>query len=161
MRTAVLTVSTEVVHRRREDEAGPLLAELAEAAGADVDTMEVVPGDFDLIEDRLLTYVDADFALVLTAGGCGLEPEDIVPEATLSVIDREVPGLAEAMRAEAIRHAPTGALTRGVSGAAGGTLIVNLPGTAAAVRELFPVLGPALRPAVTSMRRARGLGPGR
>ena len=160
MRTAVLTVSSDIVHRRREDEAGPLLAELAEAAGADVDAMEVVPGDFDLIEDRLLSYVDDGFALVLTTGGCGLEPDDIVPEATLSVIDREIPGLAEAMRAEAIRNAPTGALTRGVSGAAGGTLIVNLPGSAAAVRELFPVVGPTLRPAVTSMRRARGLDTG-
>jgi molybdenum cofactor synthesis domain-containing protein len=161
MRTAVLTVSTDVVHRRREDEAGPLLAELAEAAGLDVDTMEVVPADFDLIEDRLLTYVDAGFSAVLTAGGCGLEPEDIVPEATLSVIDREVPGLAEMMRAEAIRNGPAGALTRGVSGAAGGTLIVNLPGSAAEVREQFPVLAPALLPAVRSMRRARGLEPGR
>jgi molybdopterin biosynthesis enzyme MoaB len=72
-----------------------------------------------------------------------------------------VPGLVEMMRAEAIRNGPAGALTRGVSGVAGGTLIVNLPGTASAVREQFPVLGPALVPAVRSMRRARGLEPGR
>ncbi|MBJ7329867.1 MAG: MogA/MoaB family molybdenum cofactor biosynthesis protein [Solirubrobacteraceae bacterium] len=161
MRTAVLTVSTEVVHRHREDEVGPLLAELAEAAGADVDTMEVVPSDFDIIEDRLLTYIDSGFSLVLTNGGCGLQPEDIVPEATLSVIDREVPGLAEAMRAEARQHDPTGVLTRGVTGAAGATLVINLPGTAREVRELFPVVGPVLPAAVELMRRERGLEPGR
>ena len=92
MRTAILTISTSVSRREREDEGGPLLARLAEEAGADVDAMEVVPDDFGLIEDRLHHFADAGYALVLTTGGTGLTPDDVTPEATKAAVERDVPG---------------------------------------------------------------------
>ena len=145
MRTAVLTISTRVSRRQADDASGPLLAELAEAAGADVTAMEVVPDDLSLIEDRLRNYVDEDFAFIFTTGGTGLTPDDVTPEATQAVIDRQAPGFAEAMRAEALRRTPTGILTRGMAGAAGTTFIVNFPGSPKAVSELFAVVAPTLR----------------
>jgi molybdenum cofactor synthesis domain-containing protein len=151
VRTAVLTVSTRVSRRQAEDASGPLLAELAEAAGADVEAMEVVPDDFGLIEDRLHHFVDGGLELVFTTGGTGFTPDDITPEATRAVIERDAPGLAEAMRAEALRRTPMGILTRGVSGIAGRTLIVNFPGSPKAVRELFPVIAPTLRHVVDTL----------
>jgi molybdopterin adenylyltransferase len=153
MRTAILTVSTTVSRSRGDDESGPLLAHLAEDAGADVAAMEVVPDDFALIEDRLRHYVDADFALVLTTGGTGLTSDDVTPEATAAVVERDAPGFAEAMRAEALRHTPMGILSRGVSGVAGRTLIINFPGSPKAVREVFPVIAPTLRHAVATLQR--------
>src|SRR4051812_49544400 len=116
MRTCVLTVSTSVSRRASEDESGPLLARLAEEAGADVQAMEVVPDDFALIEDRLHHYVDDEFALIFTTGGTGFTPDDITPEATRAVIEREAPGIADALRAESLRHTPTGMISRGVAG---------------------------------------------
>jgi molybdenum cofactor synthesis domain-containing protein len=153
VRTCVLTVSTSVSRRETEDESGPLLAELAEEAGADVEAMEVVPDDFALIEDRLHHYVDDGFALVFTTGGTGFTPDDITPEATRAVIDRDAPGIAEAMRTESARHTPMGILSRGVAGIADRTLIINFPGSPRAVRELFPVVAPVLEHAVRTMRR--------
>jgi molybdopterin adenylyltransferase len=149
--TAVLTISTRVSRREAEDESGPLLAQLAEEAGADVQAMEVVPDDFALIEDRLHHYVDAEVALIFTTGGTGLTPDDVTPEATRAVIDRDAPGFAEAMRAEALRRTPHGILTRGVSGIAHRTLIVNFPGSPKAVGELFPVISPTLRHVVQTL----------
>jgi molybdopterin adenylyltransferase len=151
VRTAVLTVSTRVSRREAEDRSGPLLAELAEAAGADVAAMEVVPDDYSLIEDRLHHFVDDAMSLVFTTGGTGFPPDDITPEATRAVIEREAPGYAEAMRAEALRRTPMGILSRGVSGIAGQTLIVNFPGSPKAVEELFPVIAPTLRHVVDTL----------
>jgi molybdopterin adenylyltransferase len=151
VRTAVLTISSRVSRREADDASGPLLAELAEEAGADVDVIEVLPDDFALIEDRLHHYVDEGFSLVFTTGGTGLTPDDVTPEATRAVIQRDAPGFAEAMRARALEHTPTGLLTRGVSGIAGRTLIVNFPGSPKAVRELFPVVAPTLRHAVDTL----------
>ena len=151
MRTAVLTISTRVSRREADDESGPLLAQLAEEAGADIEAMEVVPDDYGLIEDRLHHYVDDDFALIFTTGGTGLTPDDVTPEATRAVIERDAPGFAEAMRAEALRRTPMGVLSRGVSGIAHRTLIVNFPGSPKAVAELFPVIAPTLRHVVDTL----------
>lgn len=147
----MLTVSTRVSRRQAEDASGPLLAHLAEEAGADVQAMEVVPDDFSLIEDRLHHFVDDGMALVFTTGGTGFTPDDITPEATRAVIEREAPGFAEAMRAESMRKTPMGILSRGVSGIAGKTLIVNFPGSPKAVEELFPVIAPTLRHVVATL----------
>ena len=144
MKTAVLTISSRVSRREADDESGPLLAHLAEEAGCNVEAMEVVPDDFSLIEDRLHHYVDAGMALIFTTGGTGLTPDDVTPEATRAVVDRDAPGFAEAMRAEALRRTPMGILTRGVSGIAHRTLIVNFPGSPKAVGELFGVIAPTL-----------------
>jgi molybdopterin adenylyltransferase len=151
LRTAVLTISTSVSRRLAEDASGPLLAHLAEEAGADVQAMEVIPDDYALIEDRLHHYVDEGMALIFTTGGTGLTPDDVTPEATRAVMDREAPGFAEAMRAEAQRQTPMGILTRGVSGIAGKTLIVNFPGSPKAVSELFGVIAPTLRHVVDTL----------
>ncbi len=151
MRTAVLTISTSVSRRDSDDESGPLLAQLAEEAGADVQAMEVVPDDEALIEDRLRHYVEDDVRLILTTGGTGLSPDDVTPEATRAVIERDAPGIAEALRAESARHTPMAMLSRGVAGIAGRTLIVNLPGSPKAVAELFGVLAPVLDHAVATL----------
>jgi molybdopterin adenylyltransferase len=156
VRTCVLTVSTSVSRLQSEDESGPLLAHLAEEAGADVEAMEVVPDDYSLIEDRLHHFVDDGFALIFTTGGTGFTPDDITPEATRAVIEREAPGIAEAMRAESTRHTPMGILSRGVSGIAHRTLIVNFPGSPNAIRELFPVVAPILGHAVRTLQRDDG-----
>jgi molybdopterin adenylyltransferase len=156
MRTCVLTVSTSVSRRASEDESGPLLAQLAEEAGADVEAMEVVPDDFSLIEDRLHHYVDDGFALIFTTGGTGFTPDDITPEATRAVIERDVPGIAEALRAESAKHTPMGMLSRGVSGTAHRTLIINFPGSPKAIGQLFPVIAPVLEHAVGTLRREDG-----
>jgi molybdopterin adenylyltransferase len=156
VRTCVLTVSTSVSRRASEDASGPLLAHLAEEAGADIAAMEVVPDDVALIEDRLHHYVDDGFALVLTTGGTGLTPDDVTPEATRAVIDRDAPGIAEALRAESARHTPMGMLSRGVSGIAHRTLIINFPGSPKAVAELFPVVAPVLVHAVRTLQREDG-----
>jgi molybdopterin adenylyltransferase len=152
LRTAVLTVSTSVSRREAEDESGPALAILAEAAGCEVVSMEVVPDDFALIEDRLNHYVDEGCDLIFTTGGTGLTPDDVTPEATRAVLSREAPGFAEAMRAEAVRITPHGMLSRGISGIAGYTLIVNFPGSPRSIQELFGVIAPTLPHAVRTLR---------
>jgi molybdenum cofactor synthesis domain-containing protein len=151
VRTAVLTISTSVSRREAEDESGPLLARLADQAGADVTDMEVIPDDLTLIEDRLHHYVDEDVRLILTTGGTGLTPDDVTPEATSLVVQRPVPGIAEAMRAASMAHTPMGMLSRGVSGVCGRTLIVNFPGSPKAVEQLFGVLAPVLDHAVATL----------
>ena len=152
IRAAILTVSTRVSRREAEDLSGPLLAAAAEAAGCEVVGMEVVPDDFALIEDRLHHFVAAGCDLIFTTGGTGLTPNDVTPEATRSVIQREAPGFAEQMRAEGLKHTPHGLLTRGVSGIAGRSLIVNFPGSPKSIDQLFPVLAPTLKHVVRTLR---------
>ena len=154
MRTAILTVSGRVSRREADDTSGPLLAHRAEEAGAEVEAMEVVPDDYALIEDRLQHYVDDGFDLIFTTGGTGFTPDDFTPEATKAVIDRDAPGLAEAMRAASLRHTPMAMLSRGISGIAGGTLIVNFPGNPRAIEETFGVIAPTLRHAVDTLHGA-------
>ncbi len=156
MKTAILTISSSVSRGDAADESGAALAALAEEAGADVVALEVIPDDLALIEDRLRHHVDEGAALIFTTGGTGLTPDDVTPEATRRVIEREAPGFAEAMRAEALRHTPQGILSRGVSGIRGQTLIVNFPGNPKAIGELFPVLAPTLEHAVATLSGRHG-----
>jgi molybdenum cofactor synthesis domain-containing protein len=156
MRAAIVTVSTSVAAGTTEDTSGEILAELSEQAGAEVAAREVVSDDRTAIEEVLRRHVDADVPLIFTTGGTGLTPDDVTPEATRAVIDRDAPGFAEAMRAESLRHTPLGILTRGVSGIARRTLIVNFPGNPKAIRELFPVIAPTLRHAVETLQREGG-----
>jgi molybdopterin adenylyltransferase len=156
MQAVVLTVSTSVSRREADDASGPLLARLSEEAGAEVVAMEVVPDDFALIEDRLHHYADAGVGFIFTTGGTGLTPDDVTPEATRAAIERDVPGIAEAMRAESLRHTPMGVLSRGVAGVRGATLIVNFPGSPKAIEQLFGLLAPVLEHAARSMVRHGG-----
>jgi len=158
MRTAVLTISTSVANARGVDTGGPRLAHLAEEAGAAIEAMEVLPDDAALIEDRLHHYSDEGFDLVLTTGGTGLTPDDVTPEATRAALDREIPGIAEALRAASLQHTPMGMLSRGVSGLVGRTLVINLPGSPKALDQLFGVLAPVLRHAVATAGREGGRG---
>jgi molybdenum cofactor synthesis domain-containing protein len=156
MRAAVLTVSTSVAAGVNEDRSGVLLAELAVAAGAEVVQRAVVSDDAASIESWLRDRVRDEVPLVFTTGGTGFTLDDVTPEATRAVIERDAPGLAEAMRAESLRHTPMGMLSRGVCGIARRTLIVNFPGSPNAVRELFAVIEPVLGHAVATLRRERG-----
>ena len=152
----MLTVSSTVSRREADDTSGPLLAQRAEEAGAEVVAMEVVPDDYALIEDRLNHFVDEGYDVILTTGGTGLTQDDLTPDATRAVIDREIPGIAEALRAESLRHTPQGMLSRAVAGAAGRSLIVNLPGSPRAVEQLMAVLGPVLAHAVATLGGSGG-----
>jgi molybdopterin adenylyltransferase len=158
MRAAIVTVSTSVAAGETEDRSGPALAAQAEAAGVTVDERVIVPDDRERIAGelrRLSSGADA-VDLVFTTGGTGLTADDVTPEATRDVIDREAPGFAEALRADAIRHTPMGILSRGVSGLAGRTLIVNFPGSPKAVEEGFAVIAPVLAHAVETLGREGG-----
>ena len=160
MQTAIVTVSTSVAGGRAQDTSGRLLAELAAEAGAEIVATEVVPDDRAAIEARLRAHVRDGCALIFTTGGTGLTADDVTPEATRAVVERDAPGFAEAMRAESLRHTPLGILTRGVSGIAGRTLIVNFPGNPKAVRQLFPIMAPTLEHVVATLRREGGRTPG-
>lgn len=160
MQTAVLTISTSVAAGRTQDTSGDALAAAASDAGAEVVAQETVTDDRSEIEAALRRHVDAGVALILTTGGTGLTPDDVTPEATRAVIDRDAPGFVEAMRAQALKYTPHGILTRGVSGIAGRTLIINFPGNPKAIGELFPVIAPTLRHAVATLRREGGRGAG-
>ena len=152
MKTAVITISTSVAAGENEDRSGEALAELAQQIGAEIVATDVVSDDARAIEAALRRHVDADVALIFTTGGTGLTSDDVTPEATRAVIERDAPGFAEAMRAEALRHTPMGILTRGVSGIAGHTLIVNFPGSPKSIDQLFPVLAPTLKHVVRTLR---------
>lgn len=163
MRAAILTISTSVAAGDSEDRSGPELADHLVAAGAHVAEQLVVSDDRTQIEQTLRQLVspEAKIDLILTTGGTGLTPDDVTPEATRAVIEREAPGFAEAMRSEARRYTPMGILTRGVSGISGRTLIVNFPGNPKAIGELFPVIAPTLGHAVATLRRSGGREGGR
>jgi molybdenum cofactor synthesis domain-containing protein len=156
MQTAILTVSTSVAAGETEDVSGAALAAHAEAADAEVVSLGVVADDQVAIEDWLRRQVAEGVPLIFTTGGTGLTDDDVTPEATEAVIERPAPGFAEAMRAEAVRHTPMGILTRGVSGIAGRSLIINFPGNPKAIGELFPVIAPTLQHVVATLQRERG-----
>lgn len=142
---AILTVSDKAAAGRREDLAGPRLAKALAAAGVEVAHTDTVPDEVELIAARLIHYADElGLSLVITTGGTGLSPRDITPEATLSVIDRQAPGLAEAMRAEGLKHTPMAMLSRAVCGMRGSTLIINLPGSPKGAMEGIGAILPAL-----------------
>jgi len=144
-RAAVITISTSKASGTGSDESGPRLAQLAARIGADVVASELIADDRDLIEARLRHWSGPGAcALILTTGGTGLSPSDVTPEATAAVIERAVPGLAEAMRAASRPYTEHWALSRGVAGVCGGTLIVNLPGSPRSVAQLEPTLAAAL-----------------
>jgi molybdenum cofactor synthesis domain-containing protein len=149
----VLTVSTSLARGEGEDVSGPALVELCERAGLEV-VHETVPDDRGEIAAALRRFADDDgVRFVFTTGGTGLTPDDVTPEATLDVIEREAPGYAESIRADSRPHTPLGILTRGISGVRGRTLIVNFPGNPKAIAQSWPVVEPTLKHAAETLER--------
>jgi len=150
---AVLTISTTIAGGGGEDISGPALVELCREAGLET-VRETVGDDRDAIAAAMTRLADGgEVRFIFTTGGTGLTADDVTPEATLDVIDREAPGFAETIRAESRRHTPLGILTRGVSGTRGRTLIVNFPGSPNGVRQSWPVVEPTLQHAARTLER--------
>lgn len=149
IRAAVITVSDLCARGERRDESGEALEELLRGVGAEVVVREIIADDLGPLTEKLRATAErSDVNLVVTTGGTGLAPRDNTPEATRAVIEREAPGLAEAMRAETLAKTRTAMLSRGVCGVRAGALIVNLPGAPKGVRECFAVIAPVLPHAV-------------
>jgi molybdenum cofactor synthesis domain-containing protein len=152
-RAVVVTASNRASAGVYEDRSGQVLVRGLEELGFDVEGPRVLPDDVEELEAVLRAAVDARFDLVLTTGGTGLSPTDVTPEATRRVIEREAPGLAEAVRRYGVDHGvPTSVLSRGLAGTADRTLIVNLPGSTGGVRDALAVLGPLLPHVVSQLR---------
>lgn len=145
---AVLTVSDRSAAGLRDDASGPLLADLLQASGWKVAARRVVPDDSAAIEGALTDLADLAIALVLTTGGTGLSPRDVTPDATRAVGDREIAGIAEAIRAAGLDETPHAMLSRATAAIRGRTLIVNLPGSPRGAESGFRILAPVLEHAV-------------
>ena len=151
IRALAVTISNRAAAGIYEDRSGPVLAELLRSAGCAVDGPLVLP-DGDAVAAALRDAVVAGYDVVVTSGGTGLTPADLTPEMTRRVLDREIPGIAEALRAAgAAAGVPAAILSRGLAGVAGQTLIVNLPGSTGGVRDGMAVLAPVLEHAVAQI----------
>ena len=149
MRAAVITISDSRSAGEAEDESGARLAEFAESLGADLAGREAIPDDQAVIEERLRHWCEEGGCdLVLTTGGTGFSPRDVTPEATRAVLEREAPGIAEAMRLASREHTDLWMVSRGVAGVRGRALIVNFPGSPKSIGETGPAIAGALRHAV-------------
>jgi len=151
IRTGIVTISDS--RSSADDFSGSLLQDLLQECGAEVAERLIVTDDLSLIRDVLLTLTERkDIDLVITTGGTGFGPRDNTPEATQAVIEREAPGIAEALRRETAQSTPMAMLSRGICGIRTGTLIINLPGSTKAVDECFRVIEPVLKHAIALIR---------
>ena len=150
---AVLTASDRGARGEREDKSGKVIEEIVQRLGGEVREYAMVPDDLESIREKLIYFADQLKAeVILTTGGTGLSPRDNTPEATLSVVEKLVPGLAEVMRSESLKKTPHAMLSRAVCGVRGNSLIINLPGSPKAVRECLEFIEPALPHAIELMK---------
>jgi molybdopterin adenylyltransferase len=157
LRVGILTVSDKGARGERDDTSGQAIREMLAPLQAAIERYEVVPDEKEVVASRLREWADeADLALIVTNGGTGLAPRDVTPEATLSVVERLVPGIAEAMRQEGLKHTPMSMISRAVVGVRGRTLIVNLPGSERGVRQNLAYVLPVLSHAVEMLRGELG-----
>jgi len=155
IRVGILTVSDRSSRGERADASGPLLRQMAGQQGWTVEREAVVPDELAAIRETLIHWADSlGLDLILTTGGTGFAPRDVTPEATRAVIEREAPGLAEAMRADSLRQTPHAMLSRAVCGIRGRALIVNLPGSPKAARENLATILPALPHAIALLQES-------
>lgn len=152
-KTSIITVSDRGYRGEREDRSGQAIQELLCGLGFEVIDYRIVPDEKDQIREALIDAIDhLGSDLVLTTGGTGLTPRDVTPDATLEVIDKEVPGFAEAMRAESLKKTPHAMISRALCGVRKSSLIVNLPGSPKAVVECLKVSLPALPHALSKLK---------
>lgn len=145
IQAVVITASDACARGEREDASGAALVQLLTDLGAEIVATKVLSDDLDPLIEALIDFADRDDVnLIITTGGTGLSQRDNTPEATQLVIEREAPGIAEAIRAESLKVTPMAMISRGVCGVRSGTLIVNLPGSPKAVKESFAVIAPVL-----------------
>jgi molybdopterin adenylyltransferase len=148
---AVLTMSDRGSKGEREDLSGPMIKDMIKAIGAEVKYFEILPDEKEIIKEKLIEYSKkAD--LILTTGGTGLAPRDVTPEATLDVLDKQAPGIAEAMRSEGLKKTSRSMLSRAVAGVKGRSLIINLPGSPKAVKENLAVILDVIPHAIEKIR---------
>lgn len=153
IRVGVITISDKGSRGEREDLSGPEIVTILETIGAEVICMTILPDEQDLIKQTLIEYTDIKkLDLVLTTGGTGVSPRDVTPDATIQVIEREVPGMAEAMRRQSGAFTPHAMISRAVAGVRGKSLIINLPGSPKGVRENLAVVLPALEHALEKIK---------
>lgn len=155
IRFGILTVSDRSSRGEREDKSGPALIEAISRAGWQAENAAIVPDEPEEIKKTLIDWSDRlDLDVILTTGGTGFAPRDVTPEATLAVVERLAPGLAEAIRAESLRITPHAMLSRAAAGIRGRTLIINMPGSPKAAVESFAVVAPVLNHAVELLRES-------
>ncbi len=153
IRAGVITLSDKGSRGERVDLSGPEVTRMLKEIGIETTCYEVVPDEAGLIEKKLIEFVDdRGLDLVITTGGTGVSPRDVTPDATLKVIDREIPGMAEAMRRESMLKTPHAMISRAVAGIRKTTLIINLPGSPKGVRENLAVILPALTHAIEKIK---------
>ena len=151
-RAGVLTISDKASQGRREDESGELAARMLEEEGFPIIKKGIVPDDGQQIVDTLVEWVDnLGLSLIITSGGTGLSPTDVTPQAMVKAIDYEVPGMAEAMRAESLKKTPHAMISRAMVGVRGSCLIINLPGSPGGVKDNLSVVLPALKHALSKL----------
>jgi molybdenum cofactor synthesis domain-containing protein len=152
-KAVILTISDRGSKGEREDSSGPLIQEMVRGLPAEVIHYEIIPDEKEIIIEALKKSADQLRAdLILTTGGTGLSPRDVTPDATREVIDKEVPGFSEAMRAESLKKTPHAMISRAITGIRGSTLIVNLPGSPKSVKENLSVILPALPHALSKLK---------
>jgi molybdopterin adenylyltransferase len=153
----ILTISDKGAAGERQDRSGEAIREILSRIDVRIVNRDIIPDEKELIVEKLVKWADEDnLDVVVTTGGTGLTPRDVTPEATLAVVDRIIPGFAEAMRAESLKKTPHAMLSRAVVGTRGKCLIVNLPGSPKAVRECLEVILPALPHAVETLKGQAG-----
>jgi molybdopterin adenylyltransferase len=143
-KAAVITVSDKGAAGEREDTSGAVVRDILEGAGIEVVRREIVPDEANVLSELMVALCDEGVDLIVTTGGTGVSPRDVTPEATLAVIEKEIPGMAEAMRAESLKVTPHAMISRAVCGLRVGTLIINLPGSPRGAQENLEVVMPAV-----------------
>ncbi len=153
MKAGILTISDKGFRQEREDASGPAVSSLLLEIGADVEKYEIIPDEVDIIKEKLILYSDVfHLDLIITTGGTGVAPRDVTPDATRMVIEKEVPGMAEAMRMESLKKTPHAVISRAMAGIRGRTLIINLPGSPKAAKENLATILKAIPHAISKIQ---------